>query len=169
MKKHRRGCTKRIVLLVMTFLTMLLIGCNRKGVEGDAYLTYIKEKFTIVKEEDTHGGFHGDGMYFLELDCSDEKENALELVSGWKKVPFSQNIEIMLYGGDSDRVVYKSEIAAEAKIPRIENGYYYFCDRHSESTASSDDMNLFSRASYNFTIVIYDADNHRMYYLKYDT
>ena len=51
----------------------------------------------------------------------------------------------------------------------LENGYYFFEDRHSESKDSADDSEMFYRNSYNFSIAVYDTDNHIFYYFELDT
>ena len=38
--------------------------------KSEEYAGFLKSDFAVVEEEDTHGGFHGDGMYYLILDCS---------------------------------------------------------------------------------------------------
>ena len=134
-------------------------------ISGDAYVEVIKELFSVVEEEDTHGGFHGDGTFYLTLDCSQNKEVAMELVNSWNAFPLSQNLQTILYGSETR----SSLLAEETNFPEIKNGYYYFCDRHSESTDASDDTNLFSRASYNFTLMIYDSETDRLYYVEFDT
>ena len=111
------------------------------------------------------GGFHGDGTYFLALDCSQNKEVAMQLIKSWNAFPLSENLQTILYGSDA----HSSLLAEESNIPEITNSYYYFCDRHSESTDACDDTNLFSRASYNFTVMIYDSNTDRLYYIEFDT
>lgn len=143
--------------------TNLLVA--RDIILGDAYVEVIKELFTVVEEEDTHGGFHGDGTYSLALDCSQNKEVAMQLIKSWNAFPLSENLQTILYGSDAR----SSLLAEESNIPEITNGYYYFCDRHSESTDACDDTNLFSRASYNFTVMIYDSNTDRLYYIEFDT
>jgi len=133
----------------------------------ESLLGFSKEDFIVVDEADTHGGFHGDGEYYLILDCSENREKAVENIKGWKKLPLSSNLQLMMYGDESG--AYGYNLAEVAKIPEVTNGYYYFCDRHAESTDSSDDTNLFARASFNFTLAIYDSDTDRMYYLEFDT
>ena len=54
-------------------------------------------------------------------------------------------------------------------IPEVENGYYYFLDRHSQSTNPKYDSGVLGRASYNFTIAIYDEDRQTLYYAELDT
>ena len=128
-----------------------------------------KKDFTVVDELDTHGGFLGDGSYYLILDCSQNREKALEKVAGWKKLPLSENLDLIMYGGNRDGVGYSYNLAEEAGIPKIENGYYFFEDRHSESNNSEDDSELFDRYSFNFSIAIYDSDTDKLYYFDFDT
>ena len=54
-------------------------------------------------------------------------------------------------------------------IPTIENGYYYFKDRHSESTNKYDYTDINNRPSYNFTFAILDKDTNTIYYYELDT
>ena len=44
-----------------------------------------------------------------------------------------------------------------------------FEDRHSEANDAYDDSGLFSRASYNFSLAVYDRDTNRLYYFEFDT
>jgi len=125
--------------------------------------------YEIVESLDTHGGFHGDGTYYLILDCSKNREKALKAVSKWDRLPLPENVELMMYGGIKDGRYYGYHLAEEANMPRIENGYYVFRDRHRGGNDPSDDSELLSRYSFNFTIAVYDADTDRMYYFEYDT
>lgn len=124
---------------------------------------------SIVGVNDTHGGFLGDGSYYLILDCSDNKEQVLEKVQDWNKLPLSENLNLIMYGGEKDGVKYGYDLTEEAHMPAIENGYYMFEDRHSESKDSRDDSDLFGRYSLNFSIAIYDSDTDKMYYFEFDT
>lgn len=133
------------------------------------YFGFAKKEFSVVEELDTHGGFHGDGSYYLILDCSHDREKALEKVRNWNELPLSENLKLIMYGGEKDDVAYGCELAEEAHIPKIENGYYIFEDRHSKSEDRQDDSELFNRSSYNFSLAIYDCDTDRMYYFEYDT
>lgn len=168
--KKNHGCEAKVGDMV-TIESAIEEGTNllvaTKVTVDDGFLGFDKEDFIVVDEADTHDGFHGDGSYYLILDCSENKEKALENIKVWKKLPLSKNLELIMYGNESGTYGYK--LAEEAKIPEIENGYYYFCDRHAESTDSSDDSNLFNRASFNFTLAVYDSDTDRMYYFEFDT
>lgn len=133
------------------------------------YFGFAKKDFSVIEELDTHGGFHGDGFYYLILDCSENKQVALENVSGWETLPLSENLALIMYGGHKDGMWYGYNLAEDANIPPIENGYYIFKDRHSDSSDSADDSELFNRHSFNFSIAIYDSDTDIMYYFEFDT
>ncbi len=151
-----------MLVLAMNPLSEYLVG-NQK------YFGFKKSEFTVVEELDTHGGFHGDGSYYLILDCSDNRDKAMKILKDWKELPFSENLSLVMYGGEKDGKSYGYNLAEKAKIPKVENGYYYFKDRHSESKDSEDDTDLFNRSSFNFSIAIYDSDTDTMYYFEFDT
>lgn len=54
-------------------------------------------------------------------------------------------------------------------VPKIENGYYCFVDRHSQSKDKKDDSPLLNRYSINCSLAIYDTDTNLLYYLELDT
>ena len=155
-------------LLALLYLFSLKPATNYIDETTD-YFGFAKKDFTVVEELDTHGGFLGDGSYYLILDCSDNKEQALEKVQDWNKLPLSENLNLIMYGGEKDGVAYGYELAEEAHMPQIENGCYMFEDRHSESKESRDDSDLFDRYSFNFSIAVYDSDTDKMYYFEFDT
>ncbi len=130
---------------------------------------FAKKDFEVVEQLDTHGGFHGDGYYYLILDCSDNKEEALDKIKEWKQLPLSENLGLFVYGGLENGTTLRDGFAEVAHIPKIENGCYIFEDRNFESIDATDDTNLFSRGSYNFSMAIYDLDTEMMYYFEYDT
>ncbi|MBO4898272.1 MAG: hypothetical protein J5590_08250 [Clostridia bacterium] len=119
-----------------------------------------KSKFTVIEEKDTHGGFLGDGEYYLKLDCSKKREKALDIVKDWNSLPLPEELA---------GFTCKEEKDGENKIPEVKHGYYKFKDRHSESTNPSDSSEMADRHSYNFTLAVYDADNDTLYYYKLDT
>ena len=121
-----------------------------------------------MTQTDSHGGFHGDGLYVLVLDCAQNREQALETVGEWNALPLSEPLRLMMYGGEKDGIVY-GYLGEENLLPEIENGFYRFEDRHDQSRDSADDTSLLSRASFNFSLAVYDADTDRLYYFEMDT
>ncbi len=54
-------------------------------------------------------------------------------------------------------------------IPNINDGYYYFVDRHYDAINKYDDSMLNKRSSYNFCLALYDLENKIIYYYELDT
>ena len=155
-------------LLAFIFL-LLLKPIGNYVSQAQEYFGFAKKDFNVIEEIDTHGGFLGDGSYSLILDCSENREEALKNIKDWNKLPMSENIDLVMYGGEKGGMVYGYNLAEEAKMPKIENGYYYFQDRHTESTDKNDDVDLLDRYSFNFSVAVYDCDTDIMYYFDYDT
>ncbi len=131
---------------------------------------------TVLSSEDTHGGFHGDGNAYIEMNFDDASGSALADTmadsSNWCAFPLSDNLQAIAYGrvdGNAQYGPYIADDEGASIIPPIEHGYYYFYDRHSESSNPKDDTELLIRSSLNFTIALYDTDNHKLYYYELDT
>lgn len=109
---------------------------------------------TLARYEDSHGGFHGDGLTTAEVEIGG-LAGRLADIPGWRPLPLSENgaKALELIGG------------AEG----TEEGFYYLYDRHSQSQDPFDDSELHQRGSWNFTIAVYDSKNERLYYYKFDT
>lgn len=133
------------------------------------YFGFTMRDFEVIEEIDTHGGFHGDGSYFLVLDCSGNKEKAMENLDDWNELPLPEDLNYLMYGVDSDGYTSGYNLAEDWEIPRIENGYYKFLDRNMDRSDSSDTSEFLNRGLYNYTIAVYDSDTNRMYYLAEDT
>lgn len=159
---------------IKAITTALLIcfafsACDIKESPKTDYFGFEITEFAIVEEKDTHGGFHVDGAYHLILDCSENPSQAHEIIKEWRELPLSDNLDLVMYGGEKDGVSYRHNFAEEAHWPTISNGVYKFVDRHSESVDKSDDTNLLNRNSFNFTIAVYDLDTDTLYYFEMDT
>ena len=152
---------KNVTIIACLLLTIMLTGCgvleSFELPQGEGGIDVSKGK--VISENDTHG-FHGDGMYFSEIKFSDDftvsqiKENEY-----WQKMPLSKNLNEFIY----------EPLDGGIKIPKVTNGYYYFYDRHSESSNPYDDTELLNRGSYNFTVMIYDCDTDTLYVCREDT
>ena len=151
---------KIIVLLIILFL---VTGCSNNNVISNLGLN--KDNCKIIEEKDTHSGFLGDGDYFAKIKCSKIED---KLNKKWKELPISEPLkeatELEQCNSKSCENIYE-----RYNIPDIENGYYYFKDRHSESTNKYDDTDINNRPSYNFTFAILDKDTNTIYYYELDT
>ena len=160
--------TVAVVLLVITGC-FLVSGGNKYAREVDALCGLKISGCETIRENDTHGGFHGDGLLVVEFDCTQDKEDIEAQLTDWHRYPMSPNLNLLMYGGEKDGVVYGYELGNLAGIPMINNGVYKFIDRHPEATDSSDDTNVLSRGSFNFSLLIYDYSASRLYFVEYDT
>ncbi len=90
---------------------------------------------------------------------------------GWRALPLSENLQTAVYGKKDGNTLYGPFILTDetTTIPAIKNGYYYFCDRYSESHDPKNDNDLLNQHSFNFTIALYDTDNNNLYYYELDT
>ncbi len=157
----------RITIFAITLCLVFSSCVYRHSIELVCF-GFNPDNFIVIEENDTHGGFHGDGSYRLILDCSENTEKAKELIKDWKPLPLSENLQTLMYGGETDEF-YTFGLAEEAHWPVINNGVYKFADRHSESVDPSDDTNIFNRHSYNFSIAAYDLDTNTLYFYACDT
>ena len=159
---------KRLAIISLFLLLTALSSCSTDP-QANAYFGFSRQDFTVVEEKDTHGGFHGDGTYYLILDCSNNTQTAFKNIANWKPLPLSENLNLIMYGGEKDGMIYGYNLSEEAHVPTIENGYYCFLDRHSEAETASDDSGLSSRGSFNFSLAVYDSDTNKLYYFEFDT
>ena len=61
---------KYILFIIIAVLLSTLCSCTA----ATDYFGFTKEDFKVVDEKDSHGGFHGDGAYYLILNCSENKQ-----------------------------------------------------------------------------------------------
>ena len=80
-------------------------------------LGIIRDEYTVIHEEDSHGGVHGDGLYFVVLDCSEKIEDVQKLTADWREVPLPEDLHRVLYG----RYVYEFDPVGSGQFPVVEN------------------------------------------------
>ncbi|MDE6259758.1 MAG: hypothetical protein K2M42_02675 [Oscillospiraceae bacterium] len=110
---------------------------------------------TLIHFEDSHGGFHGDGLTVAVVELNGLAEG-LEDTPGWKPLPMSANA--------AQAVSLCRDEGASVK-----EGFYFLYDRHSESEEPYDDTELCDRYSWNFTAAVYDSQYGRLYFYQFDT
>ena len=121
---------------------------------------------SVLYEKDTHGGFLGDGTTLVALQLR-ETAMAAKLAEqpNWRALPLPE----ILYKEVYDNFFFRSE-EGDPLVQPVENGYYFFLDRHSMAEDIFDPSGLMEeRYSSNYTIGIYDADENILYYLELDT
>jgi len=139
---------------------------NRIGVS-------LPDKSKILKSLDDHGGFHGDGEAYSEIQLT--KEGAEKFTRDaketgkWKALPTSVQIDIIIYGGKYEGTTYSNGKLAR-NIPRnIKNGIYFVRDRFAEKYPEQKATSINSRSAYNITIAILDSDTNKLYIYDLDT
>ena len=162
-------------LLLLITIVLLLISCSSQSINKIISKSLGVEipKSIKIDYEDTHGGFLGDGdtVAVIEFDESTGEEIQSEILNNkdWYNLPLSENLNLIMYGGEKNNINYGFNLAEKLDMPAIENGYYFFVNRHSNRVSSKDDSDLFDQHSFNFTIAIYDIDTQTLYYLEFDT
>jgi len=166
-----------IISLVMVLL-LTMTGCRTE--KSNNVLSQISKAIgvgvfagVVIYELDSHGGFHGDGTTIVEIQFADASfSEQIKDNEEWNALPLTENLTALVYGIQTEELSVGPMIHREDNIPavpEIENGYYYFRDRHYESTDPKDDSGVLGRGSYNFTIAILDTIMQRLYYLEFDT
>ena len=166
---------KRVFTLffAVSVVALLFSGCMSKPVDVVSNeLNIVLPIPDSVEYEDSHSGFFGDGTEYAKFSFEPEKavelENELESDSNWNKMPLDDELRVCIYGGELDGITYESFFEG-IEIPPIQNGYWFFYDRHSESTDRKSCDELLDRSSYNFTVGLYDTEAKTLYFLKLDT
>ena len=111
-------------------------------------------EFVVYDNEDTHGGFHGDGETYIQLWFSLDITPLIEADPAWLPLPLPEELAALARLGTSH-------------VPAAENGYYWFQDRQARDIR--DYSETLSRYSYNFTLAVYDTETRRLYFWKLDT
>ena len=128
---------------------------------------------SVSSSYDTHGGFHGDGAACIILRFPDSAlSKTLSHSLLWHSLPLNQSLTAFAYGFSSETFSagpYLTDESGAPLLPQIKNGYYYFEDRHADSTDPRSTAALLSRASINATLAVYDADTCTLYYCELDT
>lgn len=116
--------------------------------------------------EDTHGGFHGDGITLAQAELGDKDISNIinKSKTKWKQAPISVERQLLIYGSSSDgsRTIPNTD---DSRIPIIKNGYWIFKDR-----ASKEYKERFPDARIgNYSLGAIDLDTKTFYYLKFDS
>lgn len=166
----------RSILLLLVLSISILTACQKNNSvqnEVSDALGIDVSNGTEMTYQDSHGGFHGDGLTFTTIKFSDD--TVLASISenrNWHVMPLTEELSALVYGitTDNSRIgPYLTDENGEAVMPEIQNGYYYFVDRYYQNGGDRNDSDLLNRYSFNFTISIYDTDTNTLYYAEYDS
>ena len=119
--------------------------------------------FAKMEEKDTHGGFHGDGEALAKIYFSDKQAekfiSKIENNIHWNKLPIDEILQTCITNNSIEDMV----------IPFVENGYWFFLDRHSKATNKYNYNDMFNRASLNYSVAIFDKESNILYIYSLDT
>lgn len=123
----------------------------------------------VISEGDNHGGFHGDGERYITFEFEDDTfEDTIKEDNTWHALPVKDDtVTALLYGLETPEMTYGPYL--EHEMPKVEKGYYFFYDRHSESSDPFDSSEVLNRSSLNFTVAVYDTETDKLYYAEMDT
>lgn len=171
----RRLTSVLLVLFLLVFFLFLLLPLFRApgGITSRSEIDQVSRALgadvsagTVAAVSDSHGGFHGDGLTFMEITFPDDGFGS-GVQNQWQALPLSGNLQALVYGVSGVGPYITRDGAA--CFPRVQNGYYYFEGRQAEGADSRSDFALFRRASYNVTVAVYDTDARTLYYCAFDT
>lgn len=161
---------KFLVLTLAVLSTVCLAACGSQSPVEDisTALSIDVSSGKEVQFSDDHGGFHGDGTEYIVLEFTDDK--VLEQIkdnSAWTALPLDETTKALVYGVTEETSQigpFLTNENGDTLFPEIENGYYILIDRHSQKEG-----NILERASFNFTLAIYDTDTNKLHYCEFDT
>ena len=173
------GALRRKIFLAigLVFLTVGIFGCGRDRAkealrEVGRELNLDMAGGELLAEEDGHGGFHGDGIFFAAVRFADgEMEEMLESDGSWAAFPANETVQALLWGyefEDGRYGPYLTDGDGNPLIPSVENGYYWLHDRQ-VIDGQAGGADILHRGSFNFTEGVYDSDTGILYCCKMDT
>ena len=171
---------KKIGMSLMLALAVLLTACGGQSAQKSvsAALGLDASAGEVLRSEDSHGGFHGDGTACVILQFEDGAiEEQIKESGDWKAFPLEETVQALVYGvtrtnGDGDAMEsigpYLTDEAGEPLVPEIRKGYYRLIDRQAEEGKATG-ADILHRASFNFTVGLYDAEKNILYFCELDT
>lgn len=160
---------KCIVLIVLGLIGISISGCTEEKNHVLTTLEISDAEYTVTCEQDTHGGFHGDGYTYMVIEFEDDISEQIDEKAGWLELPLDEVTNMLVYGyEDEERCVYPyttGENGNETVIPNIEEGYYYF----QEKASVEEEEWMFGKIFTNFVVAIYDQEEQKLYYYEFDS
>ena len=161
MKKFLKTILLIIILLIITYIIYL-----HTLYDYNFYSSLIETHipmFAKMEEKDTHGGFHGDGETLVKIYFSDKQAekfiSKIDNNTHWNKLPINDILQTCI----------TNKSIEDMSIPFVENGYWFFIDRHSKATNKYNYNDMFNRASSNYSIAIFDMESNVLYIYSLDT
>ena len=126
---------------------------------------------STMSSMDTHSG-NGDGTSFVVLHFDgDEMIKQIKADAAWLPFPLDETVQTLVYGvsyATSSIGPFLTYEDGKALVPEIANGYYRLIDRQVEEDQATG-ADILNRASFNFTVGLYDTDTNTLYCCELDT
>lgn len=154
-----------ILLTIILVSIMTIYPCFYSADELNLHKIEIHEELVATDVNITgKDGFHNDGTIYKTFDLNDDemKKTIIDIKDNkhWKKGEMPTELKEML---NSDQL---KELIA------VNDGYYYFKDRHPEATGNIYEYNKVqfnSRYSVNYIVGVLDTEDNKLYYYQRDT
>ena len=169
---------KKIALLAASIFVLTACGSPtaQDTVSGDLGVDVSSAE--VLSQTDDHGGFHGDGTTFVELQFADDAVlEQIEEGGDWEALPLDRTARALVYGVTEETGTEETGITVfqtgpylkdgdgNPLVPEIREGYYRLIDRHAEAGESD----ILERSSFNFTLALYDTGADTLYFFELDT
>ena len=126
---------------------------------------------STMSSMDTHSG-NGDGTSFVVLHFDgDEMIKQIKADAAWQPFPLDETVQTRVYGvSDATSSIgpFLTDEDGKALVSEIANGYYRLIDRQVEEDQATG-ADILNRASFNFTVGLYDTDTNTLYCCELDT
>lgn len=152
------------ILLSVVIIYLIYAFTLERRVEMSKKIETIIPIFAKMDYVDTHSGMMNDGDTYAKIYFSEKQtQKFLEEINQnnhWRELPMTEKL----------RSDISNNIDEETEVEYVENGYWFFLDRHSKAIDKYDDTGIYSgRNSYNHTVAIFDIDNNVLHFYERDT
>ena len=172
---------QRILCGVAALLAALVLaGCGEEGRPGigasakekAAYALGVlgleEEAVTSINTQTDRVSSHGDGTLYVDfVFVDDAMEEQISADPAWSPLPADDTVQALVWGletGTGSTGPFLTDEEGAPLVPPVERGYYRLIDRQEQT-----DTPLLERASFNFTVAVYDADACVLYFGELDT
>ena len=171
---------KQAAFCMAAALSLLLTACGSQTPQEEVSqaLGIDVSSGQVISASDDHGGFHGDGTTFVQLQFSDSGVlEQIEESGRWEAFPLDRTAQALVYGvteefGTEETGItvfqdgpYLVDSDGDPLVSEIREGYYQLIDRHAEAGQSD----ILDRHSFNFTLALYDTETDTLYFCELDT
>lgn len=127
----------------------------------------------VVEDQQEDHGVHGDGISFLVVEFQDDAFlKQIESSADWYRLPVDNTLKTLFYGQKWENEQQGPYLTGEDGMPLfpvVQNGYYWFRDRHPQLQLGEQRVAILQRPSFNFTAALYDSEARLLYFAEMDT